>query len=130
MPIFRTKVRGMGKLSLLSLFVRTSRHIVIDQYSFGVGHNLSLNQVPMGVALGCEDLGRPDEVSFGRAGIGGGVTFCREKIAYRIGLGELGPRRLSRTRHIPANSPGRRTSVRFSAKERESFRPLILPNGL
>ena len=52
----------------------------------------------MGVALGCEGLGCPDEVSFGRAGIGGGVTFCPEKIAYRSRLGELGPRRLSRAR--------------------------------
>ena len=99
LPIFRTKVREVGKLPLVSLFVRISRHIVIDQCTLGLGHNLSVNQVLMGVALGCEGLGRPDEMSFGRTGIGGGVTFCRKKFAYRTRLGELGPRRLSRTRH-------------------------------
>ena len=129
MSIFRTKVRGIGKLPLVSLFIRISRHIVIDWWALGLGHNLSINRVPMGVALGCEGLGRPDEVSFGRAGIGGGVTFCREKFAYRSRLGELGPRRLSRTRRTFVKSftnLAGRTEHLFppQCKKREGISPL------
>jgi hypothetical protein len=91
LPIFRMKVREMEKLPY---------HFpaVIDYHTFGTDYILSVSQAPMGVALGCQGLGRPEEVSFGRAGIGGGATFCREKIAYRVRLGELGPRQSSRTR--------------------------------
>lgn len=132
LSIFRMKVREMGKLPLVSLFVRISRHIVLDQCTFGLDRILSANQVPMGVALGCEGLGRPDKVSFGRAGIERGVTFCPEKFAYRVRLGELGPRRLSRTRrrsyfvHNSQGQPGEHLFYFPQKKKRASALFLLI----